>query len=343
MVVALDARTRWAMLIIFTILLFQFTIFPSQSLYRFDGYPISWLVHGKIHGNLFIDGGHGLDATPYIEQFDIPSGENITFAGLFIGVWGGTEYQAGWIEAYINGSSLQRQDITGTTDVNPNIFGAAHGVYLVYYNVTTYLELDSLAVVTVNTGGAYDGRVYGLVLVVVFGLSNTTIKFCLGYGNVGLHYLIQGQSYNSFSFTFKDTYEAAVFSNATLYVSYLATSAGESDYLYFNDHLLDSNAADESSGWYFDLDTYPFPTSYLTTSNTVKFERGAESYLHPILAILKATYKNGEDGGADYINFNFEPPSGETNFNWLYIEVPAISLIVVAVFFYQYKRKKRIT
>ncbi len=309
-------------------------------MYNFNGYPITWLIYGKIHGDLYVDGGHGVDAPPYKEFFTIPNGTKIVWASVFIGIWGGNEYNSGWIEVFLNSSSFGRQEIKGVNDNSLNIFGSTHGCYLVAYNITSYLELNKTIEISVETGGTIDGRIYGIVLVVVFEKPNTVIKFCIGAGNVGLHYLIQGQTYDSFTFTFEDTYLQSDFATATLYVSYLATSLGEADYLYFNDNLLDSNAGDESSGAYFDLDSYNV-SLYLDSSNHVEFQRGAEGYIHPILAILTASYKPGLGEDEDYIHYNSEEYSGNSEFNWLYIEIPAIVLITLLVFMFQYRRKKK--
>ena len=322
-------------------MLIQVSMKPSRAVYNFDGFPITWFVYGKIHGDLYVEGGHGLDATPYNEIFSIPPGENITWAGIFIGIWGGTEYNTGWIEPFINGSSLEVQQVNGNNDDNTNIFGAAHGVYLAYYNISSYVLLNESIEISVNTGGSYDGRIYGIVLVVVFENSERVTKFCLGYGNVGLHYLIQGRSYDTFAFNFQDTYNQSLFSNATLSVSYLATASAEADYLYFNDNILDSNAGDESLGPYFDFKSYNV-SNYLEMSNKVEFDRGIESYIHPTLAILKASYKPGYGEDEDYIYYNFEKSSGDGAFNWLYVEIPAIIMIAIVVFIYQYKRKKKL-
>ena len=338
----ISSNSKKIFLILLSLSLFQLLIIPSRASYNFDGYPLTWYVYGKIHGDVYVDGGHGLDATPYDELYSIPSGNNITWAAVFIGIWGGTEYNTGWIEAYVNASSLGLQQINGINDDNSNVFGSAHGVYLVVYNITSHVKLNKTIEISVNTGGSYDGRVYGIVLVIVFNASERVTKFCIGYGNVGLHYLIQGATYDTFSFNFRDTYNQSEFDNATLFVSYLATSSGEADYLSFNENELDSDAGDESSGVYFDLDSYNV-SNYLESSNKVTFSRGDESYIHPTLAILKAIYKLGYGEGDDYIYYNIEGPSGEDGFDWLLIEIPVIIIIVIVVFLYQYKRKKKIT
>jgi len=322
-------------------MLIHVPMIPSQAFYNFDGFPIDWFIYGKIHGDLYVDGGHGLDATPYNEFFSVPPGKNITWASVFIGIWGGTEYNTGWVETFINGSSLGIQQINGINDDNTNIFGAAHGVYLAYYNISSYVSLNESIEISVNTGGSYDGRIYGIVFVIVFENADRITKFCLGCGNVGLHYLVQGRTYDTFSFNFRDTYNQSTFSNSTLFVSYLATSSAEADYLYFNDNLLDSNAGDESLGEYFDLKSYNV-SNYLELSNKVEFGRGIESYIHPTLTILKASYKPGYGENEDYIYYNFERSSGEGAFNWLYVEIPAIIMIVIVVFIYQYKRKNNL-
>jgi len=322
---------------------FNSYILQVNTVYNFDGYPITWALYGKIHGDIFIDGGHGADTTPYSETFSLPKGNNIIWASVLIGVWGGNEYNSGWIELYLNNTMIKRQDLNGVNDVSTNVLISTHGCYLVIYNITNYLELNTTIELKVNTGGtSFDGRVYGIILIILYSVPNKAIKFCIGYGNIGFHYLVQGTYYNSFSFNFKDTYDPSKFIYSDIYVSYLASSSGENDYLYFNGILLDNNAGDESSGPYFDLDSYNV-SDYLKPSNYIEFKRGDESYLHPILAVLKSTYKPGIEEGDDYIYYNIEEPEQKQSINWLIVEVIVVVGITIVVFSYQYflKKKKR--
>lgn len=319
---------------------------PTMAYYNFDGYELTWMVYGKIHGDLYVSGGHGVDSTPYVETFSIPNGDDIIWAQILVGVWGGNEFNTGWVDTQINGTSLGTLSLGGVNDKNTNVLASAHGVYMVFYIVTSYLELNKTFEVTVNSGGAIDGRIYGIVLFVLFNKTgNNPIKFCMGMGNMALHYLIQGNTQDYSTFTFKDTYTPSQHENATLYVSQLATASGENDYLYFNDNLLDSNAGDESSGSYFDLDEYNI-TNYLAESNTLKFNRGGESYIHPILSILKATYITGQGEDADYVFFNTINGNSpfEEQINWtqiiITIEVIVIISITAGFFYYQYRRKR---
>lgn len=277
---------------------------PSLAFYNFDGYEITWMAYGKIHGDLYVAGGHGLDATPYTEVFSIPPGNEVIWAEALIGVWGGNEYNTGWIETHVNGSSLGIQNINALNDQNSNILGSTNGVYLVHYNVTSHIDLNKSLDITVNTGGIFDGRVYGIVLLAVLNNSNNVTKFCIGFGNTGLHHMILGRSHDQFSFNIQDNYNKSEFQSTELIVSYLTGTLGENDYLFFNENLLSSDAGNEGAGGYFDFDSYDV-LSYVTESNTVRFHRGDETYIHPTLSILKATY-NATLGRIQII-FIFDP------------------------------------
>lgn len=172
--------------------------------------------------------------------------------------------------------------------------------------------------------------------------SKRGIKFEFGYGNVGLHYLVQGNYYNTFNYKIKDNYEASKFQNSTLCSACLTGTNGESDSLHFNNHLLDSNFGDESSGPYFDLDIYNI-SEYLNSSNQIKFSRGNEGYIHPIIVLLEAEYKLGLFEGENYIEYNEEENKYNLpdNFNWLYVIVPSIIILTIIVFTYQYMKKRK--
>jgi hypothetical protein len=317
----------------------------AHAEYNFDGFPIKWLIAGEINGDIFIEGGHGIDQTPYFEDFSIPKGEQIYWAGVFIGVWGGDEYNTGWVETKINETTIKNQELRGIKDDNENVLCSGNGVHLIYYNITTMIELDSTIEIRVDTGGiTLDGRVYGIIMVVIYGDSSKSgKKFEFGYGNVGLHYLVQGNYYNTFNYETKDDYEISQFQSATLYSACLTGTTGELDSLYFNNHLLDSDFGDESSGGYFDLDCYDVSEN-LSSSNQIKFSRGMEGYIHPIIILLKAQYELGSFSGENYIEYNEEKnkynSSGE--FNWLYIIIPSILVLTVIVFTFQYVKKKKL-
>ncbi|MBD3227687.1 MAG: DUF3344 domain-containing protein [Candidatus Lokiarchaeota archaeon] len=317
------------------------------AIYNFDGFPITWYIKGEIHGDIFIDGGHGIDGTPYIEDFSIPgsAGRKIYWAGVFIGVWGGDEYNTGWVQAQINDTKTNIYNLKGVNDKNENVLCSGHGVYLVHYNITSFVSLNSTLRIEVNTGGvSLDGRVYGMVLIVIYQEEdNNYIKFEIGFGNVGLHYMIQGVSYNEFIYNFKDTYNVSKFDNSILYTSQLATTNGENDYLYYNGHLLDSNSGDESQGSYFDLDSYNV-SEMLNNSNSVEFSRDSEGYIHPTIVLLKSKYKSGEFIDEENIEYNIETHGSHPyGFNMLYIIAPLVLIITISIFVIQYYRKKNNT
>ena len=240
---------------------------------------------------------------------------------------------------------IKNQDLSGINDDNENVQCSGNGVHLIYYNITSMIELNSFIEIKVDSGGlTLDGRVYGIIIVLIYGdPAKEAIKFEFGYGNVNLHYLIQGNYYNTFNYEIKDNYEYSKFQNSTLYSACLTGTNGEPDSLYFNNHLLDSNFGDESSGGSFDLDLYNI-SEYLNYSNQIKFSRGMEGYIHPIIVLLEAKYKSGFFEGDEYIEYNDARNNDNfpNNFNWLYIIVPSIIVLTVIAFTYQYKKKQKL-
>jgi len=76
---------------------------------------------------------------------------------------------------------------------------------------------------------------------------------------------------------------------ARLTTVYLTGSPGENDYLYFNNNkLCDGDNCDDiaNSKQYFDFKTFDVIDYIKEDNNEVKFERGDEDYVHPVLAVL---------------------------------------------------------
>lgn len=270
------------------------SIQPVMADYDFDGVPftdqLEMVAHGSIKGGVYVDGGHGIGnarSSPYYTQsFSIPDG-NIIFSRLYVGVWGGTETKTGTLETTFNDHEFDSLDLKGATDTNPEVYCSGHGVYWVVYNTTDHARSGSNTAVA-RTSGLFDGRVYGIILVAVYeDDSGEHVEYWINDGNPNLHGLgwsgnnptVNEEAYAYFSGIDPDSASAA-----RLTVAYLCGSPYENDYLYFNDNKLNGDDVASSTGS-FDLLTFDV-TDLLEKSSNAKFDRGDESYIHPVLAVL---------------------------------------------------------
>jgi subtilase family serine protease len=274
--------------------------------YNFDGYPftdkLDVIKKGTIKGGVYVDGGHGLpkpntQENPYIQSFNIPEG-NVTWARLYVGVWGSKQTYSGTLQTTFNGNDLGMLTLEGSSDSNPDVWCTGNGVYWVNYDVTSLTTGSSLTATAttnkINTG--FDGRVYGIVLVAVYEASEgEEVKYWINAGNVNLH-----DTNDEALAEFTGSVDVDKFAVARLTTFYLTGSPGENDYLYFNDEkLCDGDNCDDiaNSMNYFDFKTFDIIDYLEKEGNEARFERGEEGNLHPVLAVL--TLHTEEEGDTD--------------------------------------------
>ncbi len=282
----------------------------SAGEWRGDGTPLYIIAEGCIHGGIYVGGGHGLTyEDPYIEYFYLPP--DIEYARLYVPVW---NYNKGdWIEVSINQKSLGR---TGEPD-----YVAAWGICDYVFNVTDELSagMNTVSVTYQNTNGAP----YSIVLVAVYN-DNTMpqTRFWIAEGN---HALSQPSKIDQAIVTFNGDITGEV-ANATLWTMMVAGNEGEIDRLYFNSDLLGEDVGRRKSGAYFDLDSWDVTEFVDTANNSVRFERGGESYIHPFNAVLSVKFT--ADQGFDYIEIHPMAGSKEEGFPRA---VPRAVIIVLAI------------
>jgi len=275
-------------------LILSFTVPPASADYNFDGFPekdeLEEVEEGKVYGSVYVDGGHGVGKSPYTQSFNVPEG-TVEWAQLYVGVWGGSETKEGYIDVTFNGEELgETLEIKGEKDTNSNVYCSGHGVYWIVYNVKEYQATGPVDAV-VTTSGTIDGRVYGVVLVaVVKEEDESEVQYWINEGNVNLHKLSDIRVANDEALAeFNGTVDMDKFVAARLTTVYLTGSPGENDYLYFNDNkLCDGDNCDDiaNSKQYFDFKTFDVIDYIEDDNNEVKFERGDEDYVHPVLAVL---------------------------------------------------------
>jgi len=296
-------------------LIFFMCITPCLATYNFEGVPeqdeLVEVTSGTVKGGLYVDGGEGLGQTPYVQEFNVP-GDSVTWAKVYVGIWGGNEEKTGTLDITVNGNSFESVELEGIgdkgddEDQNPSIYCAGHGIYWVAYDLGTALSTGP-ATVEAETDGDIDGRIYGIVLAAVYeDKEGQDTKYWVEEGNINLH--DKGWS-EDVSTTHDEAYadfpgkvDVDKYKTANLAAVYLCGSPGLGDSLYFNDEQLSDgeNSNDiASSKNYFDLKFFDVLDFLAEDDNELRFQRDEEDYLHPVLATLALGTE--EEGSSDLI------------------------------------------
>lgn len=300
--------------IIIFILLLIFTPIASAGEWRGEGTPLYVIAEGKVHGDVIVVGGHGYTReNPYEEYFELPEG--IKYARLYVPMWNYNEDD--WVEVSINEKYLNKRTVPD--------YVAAWGVASYAYNVENHL-LSGMNKVSVNYHNT-NGAPYSIVLIAIYEDEGTSPKqFWIAEGNHALSYVTNSDK-SEVLFNGNITGEIT---DATLWTMMIAGNKGEVDELYFNSHLIAKDVGSAKSGSYYDLDHWNVKEYLKTENNTVKFNRGDESYLHPFNAVLVVNCQ--QDCGDDYINIKVQAEPNETN-----IPTVVIMVFVASIFFFIYR------
>jgi subtilase family serine protease len=304
-------------LIMFAFLLVS--VNPVLGDYNFEGVPyqdsFEDIESGTVKGGVYVDGGYGLEQPPYSQTFNVP-GDSVLWARLYVGVWGGTEKYTGTVDLTYNGEEFETLELKGENDDNENVYCTGHGVYWIPYNVTTNTT-TGMVTAEVETDGSIDGRVYGIVLVAVYEDGDgENVKYWIEEGNINL-YKKEERSHDELTVEFSGSSDPDDFNSALLSVVYLCGTKGQNDYLYFNDEQLsdgNNNYDIANSKKYFDFKTFEVMDYLEDRDNEIRFERGEEDYVHPVLAVL--TLNTGEEGDSDLSVAGLKVPvlyTGEEN------------------------------
>ena len=307
-----DAKimTHIFLLCVVIAVLLLLSVHPTLADYHPDGGPkLKEVKQGTVKGGVYVDGGHGLPnikKNPYTQDFSVPEG-NVTWARLYVGVWGGTETYIGTLQTTFNGNDLGTLTLEGASDSNPNVWCTGNGVYWVNYTVDSLTSKGSLTATatTEDVNSGFDGRVYGIVLVAVYEESDgeEVVEYWINEGNVNLH-----DTNNEALAEFTGTVDIDQYAVARLTTVYL-TGDPVNDYLYFNDNkLCDGDNCNDiaNSKEKFDIKTFDVIDYIEKDNNEAKFELGDETHLHPVLAVL--TLHTGEEGDSDLTVSNVAVP-----------------------------------
>jgi len=234
---------------------------PAMANYAFDGWAPTTRTNGTINGTVFIDSVPWNGQTTLSGSFDVPAG-TVKKAYLYSGIWGGSETYTGWVSVEFNGEELGPLHLEGENDQNPNVWCTGHGKYWWWYDVTnrTNAGQTNTAIVS-KINGTIDGRVYGIVLVVV--LENDSlhpIQYWINDGSDALNYVTP---HNEGTTYFNGTVDTANVTYAELTMVHLTGYDPVcSNCLKFNDNSLDTSTVDSNT---FEINSWDV-TNYVASS-----------------------------------------------------------------------------
>ena len=234
---------------------------PAMANYAFDGWAPTTRTNGTINGTVFIDSVPWNGQTTLSGSFDVPAG-TVKKAYLYSGIWGGSETYTGWVSVEFNGEELGPLHLEGENDQNPNVWCTGHGKYWWWYDVTNRTNAGQTNTATVSKiNGTIDGRVYGIVLVVV--LENDSlhpIQYWINDGSDALNYVTP---HNEGTTYFNGTVDTANVTYAELTMVHLTGYDPVcSNCLKFNDNSLDTSMVDSNT---FEINSWDV-TNYVASS-----------------------------------------------------------------------------
>ncbi len=258
--------------------------------YNFDGFPVETRAYGTVNGGVFIDYEPWAGTATLTGNFDVPNGD-VKWARLYTGIWGGIEDYAGWVNVVFNGiydrNGLGPIHLQGKNDINPNIWCSEHGKYWIYYDVTDLVNAGATNTATVSkinaTVGSFDGRVYGIVLVVIYegGDSPKDIQYWINDGNDALNYVTPHDDGTTY---FEGAVDTGIVNDAKLTIVHLtAYDPGCANCLKFNDNSLDTRMIDSNT---FELNTWDVKSCLASSGNNAWYSRGEDRYVNVCNAIL---------------------------------------------------------
>ena len=245
----------------------------ASANYNFDGFSVVTRVNGTVNGGVFIDGVGWTGATALTGNFDAPDGD-IKWARLYTGIWGGNPYNSGWVNATFNGiydrNGLGPIHLQGKEDTNPNVWCSGCGKYWMWYDATNLTRAGQINTAKVSKiNGSLDGRVYGIVLVVVYegGANPKDIQYWINDGSDALHYWSwvcpECGEKNEGSTYFNGAVNTDMVTKANLTMVHLTGyEPGCDSCLKFNDNSLDTSMVDSNT---FELNSWDV-TDYVASS-----------------------------------------------------------------------------
>ena len=267
---------------------------PAAAYFNEGGFSVKTVEHSALSGGVYVEMIPTFPSLNPSVVFDVPDG-NITWAHLYIGVWGGTPERTGVMEMTLNEHMYPTTYIGGVGDTNPNVYGAGYGVWFIVYNATDY-TVSANNTATASISGAWDGRSYGIALVAAY--ENESMLYTEYWVN-------EGHETSSCTSYFNGDIDADDVEDAALWSLHFPDS-WLSDLNRFNDHPLGS--PDYALNWYSgNFRRWDELGSYVNSSdNSVFFDRAGDEYWHLELSVLTVEYRDkgvcGDVTGDDLVD-----------------------------------------
>jgi hypothetical protein len=165
------------------------------------------------------------------------------------------------------------------------VWCSGYGKHWIYYTVTDLVTAGAVNTATTTkinaTVGAFDGRVYGIVLVVVYegGDNPKNIQYWINEGSDGLN-----DQHNDGTTDFAGTVSGSV-TDAELTMVHLTAYEypGCADCLQFNGAALDTSMVDSNT---FELNSWDVTCDVTSSGNDAWYSRGGDGHVNVCNAIL---------------------------------------------------------
>ena len=273
---------------------------PALADYDFDGFPVVTRTNGTVNGGVFIGSvGWTGEYAPLSASFNVPDG-TVKWARLYTGIWGGNPTNTGWVNVTFNEiydeNGLGPIHLQGEDDTNPNVWCSGNGKYWMWYNVTNLTNAGQINTAkTSKVNGSIDGRIYGIVLVVVYegGDNPKNIQYWINDGSDAVHYAYGPHPEKNVGTTyFNGTVEIANVTKANLTMVHLTGySPPCSNCLKFNGHELNTSMVDSNT---FELNSWDVSGYVNASGNNVWYSRGKDEYVNVANTILVVERESAE-------------------------------------------------
>ena len=288
-----------------------FLSIPVSADYNFDGFPVETIESGTVNGGVFIGykpwpGDESEQFEELTGSFDVPDGE-VKWARLYTGIWGGNRKSTYWHNVTFNGNELGPIHLEGENDMNPDVRVSGCGKHWWWYDITTLTnagETNTARTKKINGTSCDDGRVYGIVLVVIYegGDDPKDIQYWINEGSDGLNHQT---SHDEGTTSFDGEVDTDSIENAKLTMVHLtAYDPTCSDCLQFNDNSLDTSMVDSNT---FELNTWDVTDYMGSEGNKVWYRRGGDNYVSVTNAILILERGEPEEEKPDLLPTAIEP------------------------------------
>jgi len=263
---------------------------PVMANYSSNGWPVETRVNGTVNGGVFHDSIGWSGATTQTLGTDVPNG-TVKYAYLYTGVWGNGVSKDGWVNVAFNGDYTSNKlgpiHLEGDSDSNDNVWCSGLGKYWIWYDVTNLVNTGQINTATTSRiNGTIDGRVYGIVLVVVYegGDDPKQIQYWINDGSKALSSDNPTEMTNFVGTVSTDN--VAMVNLTTVHLTGYDPICNNCTK--FNDNELNTSCINTN---FFDMHTWDVTDFMDTSENDAYFSRGYDSSVNICNAILTVEYE----------------------------------------------------